>query len=106
MRKMMTAALAGALAATTFAPLAMAQSGQDTGTNRGGATTNSGTARPDATGTMSSTGAPASESSKATSTQGSTSGSGMSRPDAAGASTSGAPMATSPSKATSTDTKN
>lgn len=106
MRKLLTTAVAGALAAATFVPMAHAQSGQDTGTNRGGATTNSGTARPDAAGTIDSGGAPSGASSKAAPTQGSTSGSGMSRPDAASASVSGAPKAAEPHKATSTDTKN
>lgn len=102
MRNLLTVAFAGALAAATVAPLAYAQSGQDTGTNRGGATTNSGTARPDATGTMDSSGAPSGAASRAAPTQGSTSGSGMSRPDAAGAGAAGAPEASSPKKATGT----
>ncbi|QZO00217.1 hypothetical protein [Chenggangzhangella methanolivorans] len=97
----MTIALSGALAAVTFAPLANAQSGYDTNTNRGGATSGSGEARPDAT-TGTTGGAPAASSMKAAPTQGSTSGSGMSRPDASSASSSGAPEASSPKKATGT----
>lgn len=101
MRKIMTIALAGALASVTFAPLANAQSGYNTNTNRGGATAGSGEARPDAT-TGTSGGAPAGASMKAAPTQGSTSGSGTSRPDAASASVKGAPEAKSPKKATGT----
>ena len=105
MRRILTTALAGALAAASFAPLAYAQAGYDTNTNRGGATSGSGEARPDAT-TSKSGGAEAGASSKAAPTQGSTMGSGTARPDATSSSASGAPEASSPKKATSTDTKN
>lgn len=100
MQKIMTIALVGALASVTFAPLASAQSGYDTNTNRGGATTGSGEARPDtATATG---GAPAGESMKAAPTQGGTSGSGTARPDASPSSAAGAPEASGPKKATGT----
>ena len=101
MRKILTIALSGALTAVIFAPLANAQSGYDTNTNRGGATTGSGEARPDAR-TGASGGVPSGAASKAAPTQGSVSGSGMSRPDASPAGASGAPEASPPKKATGT----
>ena len=101
MTKIIAIALASALASITLAPIANAQSGQDTNTNRGGATTGSGQARPDAT-TGASGGAPAAPSMEAAPTQGSTSGSGQARPDTSSSGASGAPEASSPKKATGT----
>lgn len=96
MRKFLSAALAGALVASSFAPAAFAQSGYETGAGKpSGTTTNSGEARPDANRGSTGSGEtmPGTRAAPTSGSEGS--GSGMSRPDASSASSSGAPNASS-----------